>query len=134
MLWNKVFLLTLVLPLFITETISDLMLALKIFVLLSIISFVWNHVGNTPLAILLIIGLSWFILFDYWAFFGGVYVLYMLLMFGISGVLVDFFFVSQMGGSEPKPVDSAIDLAIRQQQLQRARQMHAARHPRRVMR
>jgi len=120
-------------PLFITETVSDLMLALKIFVLLTIISFVWNHVGNTSLAILLIFAISWFVLFDYWTFFGGVYILYMLLLFGISGVLVDFFFVSQMGG-EPKPVDSAIDLATRQQQIQRARQIRASGRPRRVMR
>ncbi len=107
-----------------TETFADLMLALKIFVLLSIISFVWNHVGNTPLAMVLIVGLSWFILFDYWQFFGGLYILYFLLMMGISGLLVDFFFVTSMrGGSEAKPVDSAIDLAMRQQQLQRARKI-----------
>ena len=119
-----------------TETVADLTLALKIFVLLSIISFVWNHLGNTPFSIVIILGVSWFVLFDYWKFFGGVYLLYVLLTMGISGILVDFFFVSQMGGGgEAKPVDSAVDLAVRQQQLQRAKQMHAAQaRPRRMMR
>ncbi len=116
-------------PLFaLTETISDLVLALKIFVLLSIASFVWNHIGRGFLATVLIIGIAWFVLVDYWKFFGGIYLLWVLLTLGISGVIVDFFFVSQMGpeevsANEPSPVSSGIDLANRMYQIQRARQV-----------
>ena len=82
------------------EFFGDMMLVLKIFVLMTIISFVVMNLGKGPLSIILIIGISWFVLFDYWYFFGGVYVLMMTLMFGVAGILVDFFFVFPgfMGG------------------------------------
>jgi len=79
--------------LFVAEFFSDMILALKIFVLLTIISWVVMHLGKGPLAIALIVGLSWFILFDAFWFFGGVYVLMTLLMLGFAGIFIDLFFV-----------------------------------------
>jgi len=114
--------------LFIGELFSDLNLALKIFALLAVVSFVLSHLGKAPLSYALIGGISWFVLFDYWMFFGGVFVLYTMMTLGVTGVLVDFFFVSQMsgeGGGGVSPVDSAQDLAMRQKQLQRANQAMA---------
>lgn len=109
-----------------SELFSDLNLALKIFALLTVISFVYSHLGKSPLSYALIGGISWFVLFDYWKFFGGVFLLYTLLTLGISGILIDFFFVSQMGGGEEvKPVDSAMDLLMRQKQLERAKAMQS---------
>jgi len=107
------------------ELFSDLMLALKLFALLSVVSFVFSHLGKGPLSYALIGGLSWFVLFDYWKFFGGVFLLYSLLAMGISGILIDFFFVSGMsgGGEESSPVDSSMDLLARQRQLQNAQRI-----------
>ncbi len=103
------------------ELFADLNLALKLFALLSIVSFVWSHLGKSPLSVALIAGIGWFVLFDYWKFFGGVFVLYTLLTLGISGILIDFFFVSQMGGeqAEAQPIGSGVDLMMRQQALLR---------------
>ncbi len=77
----------------IMEFFSDMILVLKIFVLLTIVSWVVMHLGKGPLAIVLIVGISWFVLFDQFWFFGGVYVLMMLLMLGIAGIFIDMFFV-----------------------------------------
>lgn len=77
------------------EFFTDFSLILKIFVLLMIMAFVFNHLGKGPLAWIVIIGLVYFILLDGWAFFGTVYVLYMILAMGFAGFLVDFFFMSQ---------------------------------------
>jgi hypothetical protein len=107
--------------------LTDYVLALKIFVFITIISFVRNHVGQGPLAIVVAAAISYLVLFQFWAAFGTLYLLYLLLMIGISGILIDFFFVSQMGGrGEVNPVDSGKDLATRQQNIQRWRQQQAA--------
>lgn len=82
---------------FIGELFSDFNLILKIFVLITVISFVKNHVQG-PLAVVIIIGVAGFILFDMWWFFGGIYLLYTMLTLGISSVLIDFFFTSGMSG------------------------------------
>ena len=93
-----------------TEFFSDMVLVLKIFVLLTIISFIVMHLGKSPLAIILIVGISWFVLFGAFWFFGSVYVLMSLLAFGASGILIDFFFVGGMGGAPESPIGHGIDL------------------------
>jgi len=76
------------------EFFSDMFLVLKIFVLLTIISYVYMHLGKGPLAIVVIIGFSWLMLFSPWTwFFEGAYVLMMLFMLGFAGIFIDFFFV-----------------------------------------
>ncbi|MBI5553462.1 MAG: hypothetical protein HY917_01855 [Candidatus Diapherotrites archaeon] len=82
-----------------TELWTDFNLILKVMVLLTIISWVKNHVTSPVMAVVITGVLSIIILFDFWRFFGGIYVLYMLVMFGISGVIVDFFFVTQNMGA-----------------------------------
>src|SRR3989344_4558127 len=86
--------------LFIFELFSDINLILKIFVLMTIVSWVRNHVGTGSLSWILIGGMGYFILFDGWKLFGPIYVLYILLMFGVSAILIDFFFVG--AGGPPK--------------------------------
>jgi hypothetical protein len=96
---------------FLTEIWTDFNLVLKIFVLLSIASYVRNHIGNNVMGLIIIGFLAVFILGDFWMFFGGIYVLYMLLMFGVSGILVDFFFISGGPGTpQDSPVSSGADL------------------------
>src|SRR3989344_9188323 len=106
------------------EIFNDFNLIIKIFVLMTLASWVRNHLGDSPLSWILIGGLGYFILFDGWAIFGPIYVLYMLLGFGVSSVIIDFFFVG--GGHPPEgeeglesPVSSGGDIMKR---------MHEGRH------
>jgi len=110
------------------EFFADMNLVIKIFALLTMVSFVKNRLGTSPLAIILMIGLFFFIFFDFWRVFGTIYVLYMLLMFGVSGIMIDLFFVTQMGGGgavQGGPSSSALstgaDLASRSRMLHRMR-------------
>ncbi|MEM0359719.1 MAG: hypothetical protein QXK06_00065 [Candidatus Diapherotrites archaeon] len=107
-----------------SELFSDLNLALKLFALLAIISFVYSHLGKGPVSLALIAGISVFVLFDYWKFFGGIFLLYTLLTLGISGVLVDFFFVSNMSAGQENPDMDSLKMAQRAQALQAANEMH----------
>ncbi|MCH7902258.1 hypothetical protein IIC68_00740 [archaeon] len=114
-----------------TELFGDINLIIKIFVLLTLISWVKNHVGTGPLSWILVVGMGYFILFDGWRIFGPIYVLYMLLMFGVSGVIIDFFFVGGgSGGGNKKgaqsPVSSGVD-------IQRRMASQAANQPARRM-
>lgn len=76
------------------EFFSDFNLILKLFVLLLIISFVFNHLGKTPMAWVVIAALAYFILWDAWQFFGTVYILYMFLAMGFVGFIIDYFFMA----------------------------------------
>lgn len=72
---------------------QDMIFVLKIFMLLTIISFVWQHLGKGPVAIVIIAGLAYLVLMSPFAwFFETTYVVMTLLMFGIGGVLIDFVF------------------------------------------
>ncbi|HLC92100.1 MAG TPA: hypothetical protein VJH23_00130 [archaeon] len=109
------------------EIFNDFNLIIKIFVLMTLASWVRNHLGDSPLSWILIGGLGYFILFDGWAIFGPIYLLYMLLGFGVSSVIIDFFFVG--GGSPPapeegmeSPVSSGVDI------MKRMHEAHAAHH------
>ena len=116
--------------LFIGELFSDLDIVLKIFVLLAIFGYVTQHLGKGPVAILIMLAMSYFILFDYWKFFGGVYVLYILVTMGIGGILVDFMFVtpsahgasgaSGASGAEG-PISNGSDFMARQAQMSKVR-------------
>jgi len=129
--------------LFIGAVLSDLNLVIKIFAFMMIASFIKNRLGTSPMAIAAMIGIGWFVLFDYWMFFGGIFVLYLMLLFGVSSILIDFFFVmpgkqqgavaggadeiipGKMGKKESprwqSPVNSGADVARRMRQAQIAR-------------
>ncbi len=87
--------LTIIQFLLIGEFISDMTLALKIFVLLAIVSFIKGNMGTGPIAIILMALSAYFVIFDQWRLFGGIYILYILFLFGMGHLLVDFFFVGQ---------------------------------------
>ena len=87
---------------------ADMNFVVKIFLLLTIISFVRNHIENPTIQVIVVILLGWFIFFDLWRLFGGIYVLYLALMMGISQFLVDLFFVgSMMSGQQPPQAHDA---------------------------
>ncbi|MBU0662100.1 MAG: hypothetical protein ABH854_02395 [Candidatus Diapherotrites archaeon] len=100
------------------EGLADLNIILKVFVLMTIVSFVRNHLGDGALSWIVILGFAWFVLFDGWALFGPIYILYLLLGLGASGILVDFFFVTAGGGGKKKgemesPISAGSDLLAR---------------------
>jgi len=117
--------------LFIEDLFGDMTVVLKIFVLMAIISYITNHLGKGPLALILIAVISWFVIFDYFAFFGGIYILYVLLAMGLTGVIIDIFFVTPMahakpgeGGPSGDPISNGKDFMERQahySQLMRGR-------------
>jgi hypothetical protein len=86
--------------LFIEELFSDMTLVLKIFVLLTIISYVTQHLGKGPLALMLIAILSWFIIFDYFMVLGGIYFLFMVLVLGGTQILMDMFILAPQAAME----------------------------------
>jgi len=81
--------------LFITEFLSDITLALKIFVLLAIVSFIKSNMGSGVVAVILMALAAYFVLFDQWKILGGIYILYIMFFMGVGHLMVDFFFVAQ---------------------------------------
>lgn len=94
---------------------ADVQIILKIFTFMAIYSFARNHIGGGPLAVIVILVMSFFVLFVLWPLFGTLYLLYMLGMMGLCSILIDFFFVTGTGaaGAEEGPVSSGVDIARR---------------------
>lgn len=113
------------------ELFRDFDLILKIFVLIMIISFVFNHLGKTPMAYVIIAALSYFILWDAWKFFGTVYLLYMFLALGFVGFIVDYFFMATPLKAKKKPEEvegpTSMDIA---HQVKHQQHAGGAGHPR----
>ncbi|MFH1224885.1 MAG: hypothetical protein V1676_03700 [Candidatus Diapherotrites archaeon] len=114
------------------EVWGDLNLVLKIIVLITVASFVRGNLGDSALSWIVIIGFGWFVLFDGWMLFGPVYVLYILLGLGVSGILVDFFFISMnmgapMGGQQQEPISSGTDV-LQKRMVHGHMQGHMATH------
>ena len=107
------------LPLFsLGEIFADFNFILKIFVIMTIYSWVKNHIQNTALAMIVFFSITFFVVFEMWVLFGGIYLFWMLLMFGVSQILIDFFFITPGGGQKQEsPVSSGGDIAARQRQL-----------------
>ncbi len=108
------------------ELFSDMNMVLKIFVLMAIFAYVTQHLGKGPLAILVIIGMGYFILFDYWKFFGGIYVLYVLVLLGVGGILIDFMFITPSAHGNPTEgatgqISSGRDFMARNAMMEKAR-------------
>lgn len=85
---------------------------------MTIYSWVRNHIQNTALGLVIFFAITFFVVFDMWLLFGGIYIFWMLLMFGISQILIDFFFITPAsGGGKDSPVSSGGDIAARQRQM-----------------
>jgi hypothetical protein len=114
--------------LFINEFVMDMLFLFKLITLLAIITFVQQHLGKGVLSIMVIAGLSAVILIDnlFWLF-GGLYLIYLLLVMGFSSIIIDFFFVSpapmpkgpEGGGPEGEPISNGKDFTERQHSFQR---------------
>ena len=85
----------------ITGFFADMGFVLKIFVLIAVVGFLNQHMQNKILKMILFIFMGYFILVKNWSTFGTIWLIYTVLGLGVSGVLVDLFFVSVQGGHDP---------------------------------
>lgn len=112
---------------YLTELYNDFQLMLKILILITIANFARNHLGKGPLSWIIIAGFAFFIFTDLWRLFGTLYVIYLLLVFGLATVLIDFFFLGAFkGGGEASegiqsPISHGGDLAKRAAMMQMIR-------------
>jgi hypothetical protein len=79
---------------------SDMSFVLKVFVFIAIVGFLNQHMQNKILKVIIFMFMGYFVLIANWATFGTIWVIYTVLGLGVSGVLVDFFFVSMQGDPE----------------------------------
>ena len=110
------------------EIWADFNIILKIFVIMTIYSWTRNHFGNSALGWIIFAATTFFVVFELWSIFGGIYLFYMLLLFGVSQILIDFFFITagapQAKGMEA-PVGSGKELAARQAHMAHAQRSFA---------
>ena len=76
-----------------------LVLAVKLVVLLFIIQFVREKFGNSWFATLLTFVFAYIILFQAWAIFGPIMIIYMLIMFGFTGLAMDLAIAKPWAGN-----------------------------------
>jgi len=115
--------------LFFEELFGDMNFVLKIFVLMTIFSYVTQHLGKGPIAIIIVLVISWMI-FSNFAIFGSIYVLYMLVLFGVTQILMDFFILAPQAmmeqnmqkGGEVENQPNSKDMQDRQRQMMQMRQ------------
>ena len=98
-----------------TGAFGDVQIILKIFLFMMIYNFGRNHLGNSVLAVMVILVFGFFILFVFWPLFGTLYLLYTLFMLGISQIIIDYIFV--MPQVAESPVSSGADIANRMHQV-----------------
>jgi len=79
------------------ELFTDFNFVLRIFVFMTIVSFVQTNISNSIIALMVTVVFAWYALFVMWAFFGTIYLLYSLFFLGFASIIIDFFFVSQGG-------------------------------------
>lgn len=115
--------------LFFEEMFGDMTFVLKIFVLMTIVSYVTQHLGKGPLAIIIVAVIAWMI-FSNFAIFGSIYVLYMLVLFGATQILMDFFILAPQAmmeqnmakGGETENQPHGMDMKDRQRKMMEMRQ------------
>ncbi|MBS3061456.1 MAG: hypothetical protein J4215_02630 [Candidatus Diapherotrites archaeon] len=106
---------------------ADFNLILKLFVLIMIISFVKSHLGGGPLATMVMVFIAFFVIFDAWKIFGGIYLLYAIITLGFSGLLIDFFFVTPPLANQRENPESDAGEGINSQDVkERINRLHMA--------
>ncbi|MDO8648048.1 MAG: hypothetical protein Q7R70_06590 [Candidatus Diapherotrites archaeon] len=110
---------------------EEMYFVIQVFIMISIISFILNHLGKGLLSIILIIVMFYVVFILIPAISIGAFMIYTLLMAGVSTLFVDFFFITagqpgqQQQQGEERPDVLGTDVKERQKQLQHA---HHASH------
>jgi hypothetical protein len=97
----------------IKDEFSLIMLGLKIVVLLFIVSFVRGRFAGGAISTILVFVLGYVILFQNWMLFGPLMIIYLLVVFGFTAILIDLVIIKPwaggggMGSGGDKPPDHA---------------------------
>ncbi|MCD6414632.1 MAG: hypothetical protein J7L23_03310 [Candidatus Diapherotrites archaeon] len=85
----------------IKNTIDLLFLGFKVVVLVFLVGWVRGHLGGGIIATVAILIIGWLVLFKYFYLFGPMAVIYLILIVGGSGVIMDIAFGRSMYLEEP---------------------------------
>lgn len=118
---------------------NDMSFLLKLAFIIFVIIFVKERITKNWLAITAIVVVCLLLIFKYWAIFGSIYVLYILITIGIGSVLVDTFFVTMQeagpkhkgGGPSPQQMLGEEEPEYDMEQMAAARQQMMGRMGRR---
>ena len=100
-----------------TELFSDFSFIIKLFLLVTILGFLNQHIENKILKVIVALFMGYIMLIVNWSTFVTMYVIYAVLGMGISSMFVDYFFMSQ--GSQHEALANA------QKNLHQAKNMSA---------
>jgi len=111
---------------FVLGMLSDFQFVIQVFIMVAVISFILNHLGKGLLSIILILAMFYVIFILIPGLSEMVFLLYTLLMAGVSTLLVDFFFITGTGigqqqQEQERPDVTGQDVQARQQGLEKAR-------------
>src|SRR3989344_526991 len=105
--------------------LSDFQFVIQIFIMVSIMSFVLNHLGKGLLSMVVILVVFYVVFFIIPGLSEIVFILYSLLMIGFSTLLVDFFFITASAPQQPqeseRPDLTGTDLRDRTAAMEKAR-------------
>lgn len=84
------------------EFFSDMGFILRIFLLVAVLGFINQHIENKILKTIVALFMLYITVFVDWKVYGVIYFVYAILGMGVSSIVVDYFFMSNMGGhSQP---------------------------------
>lgn len=112
---------------FLLGIVSDFQFVIQVFIMVAVISFILNHLGKGLLSIVLILAMFYVIFILIPGLSEMVFLLYTLLMAGVSSLLVDFFFITGTGvgqqqqQGQERPDVTGTDVQARQAGLEKAR-------------
>lgn len=87
-----------IMQLFFGEFFSDMGFILRIFLLVAVLGFINQHIENKILKTVVALFMLYITVFVNWKVFGTIYFIYAILGMGVSSIVVDYFFMSNMGG------------------------------------
>lgn len=108
------------------EFFSDMGFILRIFLLVAVIGFINQHVENKVLKTIVAIFMLYITIFVDWRVYGTIYLVYTILGLGASSIVVDYFFIGNMGGHED-PNQQQQQQMEQQAREQQAREQQAMR-------
>ena len=111
---------------FVLGIVSDFQFVIQVFIMVAVISFILNHLGKGLLSIILILAMFYVIFILIPGLSEMVFLLYTLLMAGVSTLLVDFFFITGTGvgqqeQGQERPDVTGTDVQARREGLDKAR-------------
>lgn len=103
--------------------LGDFYFVIQIFVMISIMSFILNHLGKGVVSVILILVMFYVVFILIPALSIAAFLLYTLLMAGVSTLFVDFFFITAgqgHQGGEERPDVTGADVGDRRHMMEKA--------------